>query len=56
MVMYGRGVFQVLFESFSTSPGGFPYVLIITGKLTTFEPIYSPTFADHGVFVLMEDQ
>ena len=32
--------------------GGFPYVLIITGKVTTLEPGYGPTFVDHGVFVL----
>ena len=52
MMMNGGGVFQVLFEPFSKSPGGFPYVFIITGKVTTLEPVYGPTFADHGVFVL----
>ena len=56
MMMYGRGVLQVLFESFSKSTGGFPYVFIITGKVTTLEPIYGPTFADHRVFVLGGDQ
>ena len=56
MMMYGKGVLQVLFESFSKSPGGYPYVFIITGKVTTLEPIYGPNFADHGVFVLGGDQ
>ena len=56
MMMDGRGVLQVLFESFSKSPGPFPYVLIITGKVTTLKPVYGPTFADHGVFVLGGDQ
>ena len=51
MMMYGIGVLQVLFESFSKSPGGFAYEFIITGKVTTLEPIYGPTLADHGVFV-----
>ena len=52
MMMYRGGIFQVLFESFSKGPGGFPYVFIITGKITILEPEYGPTFADHGVFVL----
>ena len=56
MMMLGRGVLQVLFESFSKSPGGFPYVFFTTGKVTTLEPMYGPTFADHGVFVLGGDQ
>ena len=47
---------EVLFESFSRGPGGFPYIFIITGEVTTLEPIYGPTFADHGVFVLGGDQ
>ena len=56
-VMMYRGRFlQMLFESFSKGRGGFPYVLIITGKVTALEPIYSPTFVDHGVFVLGGDQ
>ena len=46
----------MLFESFSKGHGGFLYVFIITGKVTTLEPIYDPTFADHGVFVLEENQ
>ena len=37
-------------------PGGFPYVFIITGKVTILEPIYGSHFADHGVFVLEGDQ
>ena len=52
MMMYRGGILQVLFESFSKGPGGFPYVIIITGKGTALEPIYGPTFADHGIFVL----
>ena len=51
MMMYRGGILQVLFESFSKGPGSFPYVIIITGKVTTLEPIYGPTFADHGLFV-----
>ena len=53
-MMYMGGILQVLFESFSKGPGGFHYVFIITGEVTTLEPIYGPTFADHGVFVLGE--
>ena len=45
-------VLQVFLVSFTKGPGGFPYILIITGQVTTLEPIYGPTFADHGVFVL----
>ena len=56
MMMNGGVVLQVLFEPFSKSPGGFPYVFIITGKVTTLEPIYGPTFDDHRVFVLVGDQ
>ena len=37
MMMYLGGMLQVLFESFSKGPGGFPYVFIITGKVTTLE-------------------
>ena len=29
----------MLFESFSKGPGGFPYVFIITGKITKLEPM-----------------
>ena len=54
MMMYGRGILQMLFESFTKGPGGFPNIFIITGKGTTLEPIYGPTFVDHGVFVLGE--
>ena len=54
MMMYMGGVLQVLFESFSKDPGGSPYVFIITGNITALEPIYGPTFADLGVFVLGE--
>ena len=56
MMMYRGGILQVLFESFSKGPRCFPYVFIITGKVTTLEPVYGPTFVDHGVFVLGGDQ
>ena len=47
VMMNGFGVLQMLFESFIKNPGGFPYIFIITGEVTTLEPIYGPTFADH---------
>ena len=56
MMMYGGGILQVFFESFSKGPRGFPYVFIITGKVITLELVYSPTFVDHGVFVLWRDK
>ena len=56
VMMNGGGVQQVLFEPFTKNLGGFPYVFIITGKIPTLEPVYGPTFADHGVFVLGGDQ
>ena len=56
MMMYGGMIFQVLFESLTKGPGGFPYVFIITGKVTTMEPVYGPTFVDHEVFVLGGDK
>ena len=56
MMIYGGGILQVLFESFSKGPGGFPYVFIITDEVTTLELVYGPTFADHGVFILGGDQ
>ena len=56
MMMNGGGVLQVLFKPFSKSPESFPYVFIITGKVTTLEPVYGPTFADQWVFVLGGDQ
>ena len=34
---------------FSKGPGAFPYVFIITGKVTTLEPVYGPIFADYSV-------
>ena len=52
MMMYGGRILQVFFESFTKGPGGFPYVFIIALKVTTLEPIYGPTFVDHGFFVL----
>ena len=42
----------MLFESLPKGPRSFPYVFIITSKVPTLEPIYGPTFVDHGVFVL----
>ena len=52
MMMNGGGILQVLFESFSKGPRGFPYIFFIAGKVTTLEPVYGPTFVDHGIFVL----
>ena len=46
----------MLFVSFTKGPGGFPYVFIITGKVTTLIPIDGITLGDHGVFVLGGDQ
>ena len=52
VMMYRGGFLKVLFESFSK---GLPYIFIITGKVTTVEAVYGPTFVDHGVFVLGGD-
>ena len=46
----------MFFESFSKGLRSSPYVFIIAGKVTTLEPVYGPTFVDHGVFVLGGDQ
>ena len=46
------GVLQVLFVSFTKGPGGSPYTLIITEEVTTLEPTYGLTFANHRAFVL----
>ena len=54
--IYRGEILQVLLESFTKGPGGFPYVFIITGKVTTLKPIYGPTFVGHGIFVLGGDQ
>ena len=54
--MYRGGILQVLLESFTKGPGGFPYIFIITGKVTKLEAIYGSTFADHEIFVLGGDQ
>ena len=37
MMMYRGKFLNVLFDSFSKGPSGFPYV-------TTLEPVYGPTF------------
>ena len=55
VLMNGQGVLQVLFVSLTKGSGGFPYIFIITGEVTTLEPIYGPTFAYHRVFVLGGD-
>ena len=52
MMMYGGRLLKVLFESFTKGPGGFSYVFIITGEVTTLEPVYGPTFLTMGFFVL----
>ena len=56
IMMYMGRILQVLIESFSKAPGGLHYVFIITGKVTTLEPVYGPTFVGHGVFSLGGDQ
>ena len=55
MMMYSGRILQMLFESFSKGPGGFPYIFITTGKVTTLEPVSGPTFVGHGIFVLGGD-
>ena len=44
----------MLFVFFTKGPGGFPYVFIIAGKVSTLIPIDGITLGDHGVFVLGE--
>ena len=56
MMIYGGRLLQVLFEFFTKGPGGLPYVFFIADEFTTLEPVYGPTFVDHGVFVLGRDQ
>ena len=56
VMMYRRGFLKVHFESFSKGPTGFYYVFIITDEVTTPEPVYCPTFFDHGIFVPGGDQ
>ena len=57
IVMMNRwGVLQVFFVSFTKSPEGFPYVLIITAKVITLIPIDGITLVDHRVSVLRGDQ
>ena len=51
-MMYGGGLLQMLFESFTKGPRGFSYVFIITCEVTTLEPVYGPTYVDHWHFVL----
>ena len=46
----------MLFVFFTKSPGGFPYVFIITGEVPTLIPVYGITLGDHGVFVFRGDQ
>ena len=56
MIMNGWAVFQVLFVSFTKGPEGFPYVPIITGKVTTLIPINGITLVDHRVSVTGGDK
>ena len=51
-----EGGLQVLFVSFTKGPGGFPYVFLITGYVTTLVPVDGTTLVDHRVFVLGGDQ
>ena len=48
MMMYRGEVLQVLFESFTKGPRGFPYVFIIAGRVTTLEPVYGPILLTTG--------
>ena len=55
MMMYRGEVLEVLFESFSKGPRGFPYVFIITSKVTTLEPMYmAPILLTFGSLSLGE--
>ena len=54
VMLNGWGILHVLFLSFTKGPGGFPYVLIITAKVTTLIPIDGITLVDHRAFVLGE--
>ena len=54
MVMYGGGFLKVLFESSSKGPRGFSYVLIITCKVPTMEPVDGPTLVVMGSLSLGE--
>ena len=56
VMMNRRGVLQVFFVSFTKGAGGFPYVHIITAKVSTLIPIDGITLVDHRVFVLGGDQ
>ena len=56
-VMVYRGWFlQVLLESFSKGPGGLSYILLITSKFSTLEPVDGPIFLLHWFFVLGRHQ
>ena len=46
----------MFFLSFAKGPRGFVYVFIITGEVTTLEPIYGPTLLTIGFFFLGGDQ
>ena len=56
VMMIRWGVLQVFFVSFTKGPGGFPYVFIITAKVTTLIPIDGITLVDYRVFVPGGDQ
>ena len=55
VLVNGVRVLQVLFVSFTKGPGGSPMYLVITGEVTTLEPVDGPTLSDHRVFVLGGD-
>ena len=56
VMMYMGWFLKALFESFFKGPTCFPYVFIITDKVTALQPVYGHTFVDHGVFVPGGDQ
>ena len=56
VVVYRGEFLQVLFESFSKGPGGLSYIILITHKFSTLEPVDGPTFVFHGILILRGDQ
>ena len=54
VLMNGCGVLQVLFVSFTQGLGGFHYIFIISGEVTTLEPIYGPILLTIGSLSLGE--
>ena len=51
VMIYRGGFLQVLLESFSKGPRGFPYVFIITCKVPMLELVGGLTFVSYGILV-----